>query len=81
MLKTPPNIPDVKDFRCVSKRERIFLEAMGKKEFQVQEESWILLGLQGWLREIQKKKKKYVCEADANGSLKEEEQAGDSVQR
>lgn len=50
----------------MSKGERIFAEAMGEKEFQVQEASWTLLGLQGWLREIQKK---YVCVAEANGSL------------
>lgn len=53
MLKTLPDISDVKDFRCVSKGERIFPEATGEKEFQVQEASWTLLGLQGWLREMQ----------------------------
>lgn len=38
-LKTLPDIRDIKDFRCVSKGERIFSEAMGEKEFQVQEKS------------------------------------------
>lgn len=41
-----PDIPDIKDFRPVAKGERIFMKAMGEEEFQLQEESWTLLGLQ-----------------------------------
>lgn len=54
-VKPPlPDLPDFKDFRCVSKGEHVFMEAVGEKEFQLQEENWTLLGPQGWLREIQK---------------------------
>lgn len=44
------DISDIKDFRRVTKAERIFAESMREKESQVQEERWTGLGLQGWLR-------------------------------
>lgn len=41
------DISDIKDFRHVTKAERIFAESTREKESQVQEERWTGLGLQG----------------------------------